>query len=129
MLLPNTSQYDAAEIEHASLDKTVITTKMLLSSFGPVETVLSQAITPPPPHRIKLSLEDLYKYGAITSSRDDAKITRIGRAAVLLPLELPQVCRQPQRSVMHRRVAHEGIKVTHTHTYFRAGAMVRWRHL
>eukprot|EP00667_Euglena_gracilis_P001054 EG_transcript_1054 len=83
--------YDDAEIDHCSLEKTIITTKLTLAEYGNVYDLLAMVITPPDPKRIKASIEMLHRYGALTSAHPDAGVTLIGQLTAHLPFEVPLV--------------------------------------
>ena len=91
-------QHDEAEMSHASLEKTVITTKLLLSKFGSIHDLLAMVITPPTPERIQASLEELCKYGAFTTSTEDAQVCSppiafaLGIPRMLVDQEQDQQC-------------------------------------
>ena len=84
-------EHAQSEMSHASLDKAILIAKLLLPRYGTVRRLMSLAPTPPSPTRVQATVEELYKYGALTSNKELAGVTAVGRLAVRLPLELPLV--------------------------------------
>ena len=83
------STFGDPEISRAPLEKTVLEVKLVLSRFGSVSQLLSEAMTPPGPFQIASAVERLYKSGALTSNSEDASVTDYGRMSASLPLDLP----------------------------------------
>ena len=85
------TEYDEAEMEHACLEKPILTAKLLLGQFGTVQEIMSKLMTPPRKSRIAQALQGLASWGAITTADEHAQVTIVGRLATCVPLELPFV--------------------------------------
>jgi len=84
-------EFDEPEMQHATLDKTILTVRLLLPAHGLPSDVLKKAITPPTPSRVAMAIEDLYAAAALEAPEERAQVTAIGRLAVALPLQLASV--------------------------------------
>ena len=83
--------FDDAEILRVPLEKTVLRVKMLLSNFGTITGLLSQALTPPPAARVLSAIRVLYEAGALTSNDEESEVSELGRLAADMPVDLPLV--------------------------------------
>jgi HrpA-like RNA helicase len=84
-------EFEEAEINRVPLEKTVLQVKMLLSSFGTVTQLLSQALTAPPHGRVQFAIKNLFEAGAITLNDESAEVTQLGLMAASLPVDLGMV--------------------------------------
>ena len=80
--------FDEAEMLHTGLEKAVLEVRLLLSEFGSPTELLSQAMSPPKPARIRLAVSQLFESGAFMSLDEMSVVTDFGRLAAGLPVDL-----------------------------------------
>ena len=83
------SEFNDPEISHTPLEKAVLEAKLVLSSFGSVSQLLSEAMSPPEPLQVSSAVGRLYNSGALSSNSEEANVTDYGRMCASLPLDMP----------------------------------------
>ena len=81
-------EFETPEMNRVSLEHTVLQVKLLFSKFGSTTHILSKAMTSPPKERVVLAIKKLYEFGAINSNDESAQVSRLGRLAASLPIDL-----------------------------------------